>query len=62
MNSPCATSSWRGLQSFLLEPFTDEDAQSFNPAGDWQINDRTAMRARGYFTGFDEITNSFLLP
>jgi outer membrane receptor for ferrienterochelin and colicins len=62
MNSPCATSSWRGLRSFLLESFTNEDAQSFNLAGDWQINDRTAMQARGYFTRFDEITNSFLLP
>jgi outer membrane receptor for ferrienterochelin and colicins len=62
MNSPCATSSRRSLRSFLLESFTDEDAQSFNLAGDWQINDRTAMQARGYFTRFEEITNSFLLP
>jgi outer membrane receptor for ferrienterochelin and colicins len=45
-----------------LESFTDEDAQSFNLAGDWQINDRTAMQSRGYFTRFDEITNSFLSP
>jgi outer membrane receptor for ferrienterochelin and colicins len=45
-----------------LESFIDEDAQSFNLAGDWQINDRTAMQARGYFTRFDELTNSFLSP
>lgn len=44
------------------ESFIDEDAQSFNLAGDWQINERTAMQARGYFTRFDEITNSLLLP
>ncbi|MGH9832716.1 MAG: TonB-dependent receptor [Blastocatellia bacterium] len=44
------------------ESFIDEDAQSFNLAGDWQINERTAMQARGYFTCFDEITNSALLP
>jgi outer membrane receptor for ferrienterochelin and colicins len=44
------------------ESFIDEDAQSFNLAGDWQINERTAMQARGYFTRFDEITNSKLLP
>jgi outer membrane receptor for ferrienterochelin and colicins len=62
MNSPCATSSWRGLRSLLLESFTGENAQSFNLAGDWQINDRKAMQARAYFTRFDEITNGFLLP
>ncbi len=44
-----------------VESFTDEDSQSFNLAGDWQIDDRTAVEARGYFTRFDEITNSFLL-
>jgi outer membrane receptor for ferrienterochelin and colicins len=45
-----------------LESFIDEDSQSFNLAGDWQINDRTAMQARGYFSRYDEITNSFLSP
>jgi outer membrane receptor for ferrienterochelin and colicins len=45
-----------------LESFIDEDAQSFNLSGDWQINDRTAAQARGYFTRFDETTNSFLSP
>ncbi|MGH9939577.1 MAG: TonB-dependent receptor plug domain-containing protein, partial [Blastocatellia bacterium] len=45
-----------------LESFIDEDAQSFNLASDWQINERTATQARGYFTRFDEITNSVLLP
>jgi len=43
-----------------LESFIDEDAQSFNLSGDWQVNDRTAAQARGYFTRFDETTNSFL--
>jgi len=45
-----------------LESFIDEDAQSFNLASDWQISERTAMQARGYFTRFDEITNSALMP
>lgn len=45
-----------------LESVIDEDAQSFNLAGDWQINERTTMQARGYFTRFDEIANSTLLP
>jgi outer membrane receptor for ferrienterochelin and colicins len=44
------------------ESFIDEDAQSFNLAGDWQINERTTTQARGYLTRFDEITNSKLLP
>jgi outer membrane receptor for ferrienterochelin and colicins len=45
-----------------VESFIDEDAQSFNLASDWQVNERTTMQARGYFTRFDEITNSVLLP
>lgn len=44
------------------ESFIDEDAQSFNLAGDWQLNERTAAQVRGYFSRFDEITNSFLSP
>jgi outer membrane receptor for ferrienterochelin and colicins len=45
-----------------LESFIDEDAQSFNLVGDWQVNERTAAQVRGYFSRFDEITNSNLLP
>jgi hypothetical protein len=45
-----------------LESFIDEDAQSFNLAGDWQSSERTAVQVRGYFSCFDEITNSNLLP
>ncbi len=45
-----------------LESFIDEDAQNFNLAGDWQINERTALQTRGYFTRFDELTDSFLSP
>lgn len=44
-----------------LESFIDEDAQSFNLAGDWQINERTVAQVRGYFARYDEITNSTLL-
>ncbi len=44
------------------ESFIDEDAQSFNLAGAWQVNEGTTMQARGYFTRFDEITNSLLIP
>lgn len=44
------------------ESFIDEDAQSFNLVGDWQINERTATQLRGYFSRFDEITNGFLAP
>ena len=41
---------------------TDEDSQSFNLQGDWQINERWAAQGRGYLSRFDEITNSTLAP
>ena len=53
---------WLIVTGFLLITSPSLFAQSFNMAGEWQINDRTWAQARGYFTRFDEITNSFLSP
>jgi outer membrane receptor for ferrienterochelin and colicins len=44
------------------ESFIDEDAQSFNIAADWQIDERTQSQVRAYLARFDEIANSRLAP
>ncbi|HKX27267.1 MAG TPA: TonB-dependent receptor [Blastocatellia bacterium] len=49
-------------QGFVLqESFADEDSQSFNLAGNWQLNDRTAVEARGFLSRWDELINSQIL-
>lgn len=40
----------------------DEDSQTFNLQGDWQLNERTALQTRGYYARFDEISDNVLVP
>jgi outer membrane receptor for ferrienterochelin and colicins len=45
-----------------LDSITNEDSQSFNLQGDWTIHPRVTAQGRGYFSRFDEIGNSTLVP
>jgi outer membrane receptor for ferrienterochelin and colicins len=38
----------------------DEDSQNYGLTGDWAIDGRTTLQVRGYFSNYDEITNSTL--
>ncbi|MBL8204514.1 MAG: TonB-dependent receptor [Blastocatellia bacterium] len=44
------------------ETVTDEDSQSFNLQGDWQVSERVTAQARGYLSRFDEIGVNTLVP
>ena len=36
----------------------DDESQAYGLVADWQINGRTSLQARGYFSRYDEITRS----
>lgn len=59
-----ANSYWNKLKGRSVGEFgnqfddVDEEAQNFGLAGDWVIDDRTNLQVRGYYSLFNETTNS----